>query len=29
MTDANSYQIADVRNANLAQIEAEDFNLRA
>jgi len=29
MTEANSYQIADVENANLAQIDAGDFNLRA
>ena len=29
MTENNSYQIADVENANLAQIEAGDFNLRA
>jgi hypothetical protein len=29
MTENNSYQIADVKNANLAQIEAGDFNLRA
>ncbi|MBI2978572.1 MAG: hypothetical protein HYY38_07085, partial [Rhodospirillales bacterium] len=29
MTEANSYQIADVENANLSQIEAGDFNLRA
>jgi hypothetical protein len=29
MTQANSYQIADVDNANLSQIEAGDFNLRA
>ncbi|MBI1985457.1 MAG: hypothetical protein HYS64_02030, partial [Rhodospirillales bacterium] len=29
MTESNSYQIADVENANLSQIEAGDFNLRA
>ncbi len=29
MTETNSYQIADVENANLSQIEAGDFNLRA
>ena len=29
MTENNSYQIADVENANLSQIEAGDFNLRA
>ena len=29
MIEANSYQIADVENANLSQIEAGDFNLRA
>ncbi|MFQ5764734.1 MAG: hypothetical protein ACE5GT_07395, partial [Rhodospirillales bacterium] len=28
MTETNSYQIADVENANLGQIDAGDFNLR-